>query len=739
MDRLEQLERALRNAHKAGDTNAARMLAREIQRMRGADQQPAVASEPEPQVTHTTPDGGRFLRGPDGGTSFASPGFSTTDPATVQRLMQGATPAESMRADIQDEALARHPVAARGAAAIRGVPFLGEYADEAAGAMFGPQARDGVRLLQGAMDDRRPGEALGLGVAGGIAGSVPLALAGAPAVMSAAPAAIGAQMGYGAGVGMGLGAVEGAVSGFGRGTEGDRLRSSGEGAVMGGVAGGVVGGAVPAAGATVRNLVGRFRGSDVAVIADELGVSREAARVIKNALDAGDIAQAEAAIRRAGPGAMLADAGEPARVLLDASMATAGGASRIAREAIEGRASDASQAFSRVLDRTLGRPEGVETVRRSIREGTAGARSAAYDAAYAQPIDYSAAQGLALEGLIPRVPPAVWRRANELMRLDGDESAQILIRVGDGGRVSLERLPDVRQWDYVARALGDMADTRGAGAMGGQTSLGRSATGLQRSIRANLRSAVPEYARALDTAADAISRSKGAQLGYEMLRRGTTREAVRDGLAGQPRAVREEIKRGLRAFIDDEMARVSRVVSDPNIDARELRSIVSGAANLTSRANREKVELLLGPRQAAAFFRDFDEAVMALELRAAVAANSRTAVRQGVQADVRMQTEPGTLAMLAQGQPVQATRRMVQVMTGQTPEAQALREQGIYQEIAQALTGIRNHNAARAIQAIERAMAGQPMREVEAQMIARLLIGSMGSGAYQSTSRSHTR
>lgn len=50
--------------------------------------------------------------------------------------------------------------------AIEGVPFAGSYVDEAAGAMFGDGAKQGIRAVSGAMGRENPVESGALGVGG---------------------------------------------------------------------------------------------------------------------------------------------------------------------------------------------------------------------------------------------------------------------------------------------------------------------------------------------------------------------------------------------------------------------------------------------------------------------------------------------------------------------------------------------------------------------------------------------
>ncbi|MCZ4089323.1 hypothetical protein [Sinorhizobium psoraleae] len=161
------------------------------------------------------------------------------------------------------------------------------------------------------------------------------------------------------------------------------------------------------------------------------------------------------------------------------------------------------------------------TAREGIRTGTQGARGDAYRIAYEQPINYADPRGQAIEQVIKtRVPQSAINEANALMRVEGASSKQILARVADDGTVTFEQLPDVQQLDYITRGLNEAAKKgEAAGAMGGQTALGRAYEGLSREIRSTLRDLVPEYGQALDVAADAIGQSKAVELGSKALSR----------------------------------------------------------------------------------------------------------------------------------------------------------------------------------------------------------------------------
>ena len=158
---------------------------------------------------------------------------------------------------------------------------------------------------------------------------------------------------------------------------------------------------------------------------------------------------------------MLADAGPNAQALLDTTIQRGGAGATAARQAIDERVGQASANIRDAMDNAFGTPAGVNTVERAIREGSAPARSTAYKAAYAAPIDYSHPVGREVEELLSRVPKSAFDEANRLMHVRGEKSAQILASVADDGSVVFKTLPDVRQLDYVTRALREVAEELG--------------------------------------------------------------------------------------------------------------------------------------------------------------------------------------------------------------------------------------------------------------------------------------
>jgi hypothetical protein len=673
---------------------------------------------------------GQILENPQTGERvFTSPGYNTTDPEIISNMMQGTSPAETGSARIQEQIIEQYPVASRAATALQGVPFLGSYTEEAVG-MVSPQAGQAMRQSVEAVRSQRPGQAAALEIGGALA-ATPALIAAVPTALApfvAGATSLGGKMLRGAIVGAEAGALEGTVSGYGRGEGEGRFAEAVTGAALGGGLGFTIGGALPGASAAIRAGWENIKGRSVGLIAKTLGISTDAAKVVRTALENDDLVAATVALERAGSSSMLADAGPATQRLLDVSVTSGGAAPKVAGEAVTARAEQAGARMTTVLDDLLGAPEGIATAQRGIRQGTQEARNRAYRVAYAQPINYSRGRGRYLETLLKRVPQSAINRANELMGLEGVKSAQILAQVAKNGAVSFKTLPDVRQLDYITRAMGDVAEQQNAlGKLGGTTQLGRATANLQRDIRKVLKAEVPQYGAALDVAADAISRTRAVEAGADILKAGTTWETVADALKGASKAERDAAKVGLRSAIDDTLARVNAVASDPNIEIREFQKL---ANNLRSRSMKDKMSILLGKTETDRLYKELDENVVSLELRAAIARNSATQQRQAIQGAVEGITAPSALSTLMAGEPINATKKVVQIVTGTTPEARTLRQMGIYDEIATTLVSLRGNQAKQALRLVERAMAGDALNQTQARVIARALTTPAAMATY---------
>lgn len=666
--------------------------------------------------------------------------------AAVRVRTQGNPPPEGMSSQeaaevamsgaIADRRLDRaraEPFAVRaGASVLQGLPFVGEYVDEAVGVVGGT---DRLRAIQEANAIDAPVMNTVGQVAGGIVGSVPLAAAAGPALLARVPASLAGRVLTGAGAGAAVGGVEGAVSGYGAGNEGDRGDAATVRGAIGAGLGGVVGAAAPLVAAGASNIVRNVRGRPDAAAARRLGGSPESAEVVGRILANDDPAQVAARIAAGGDRAMVGDAGPATAGLLDTAIQRAGPGGRVARDAIEQRAIGSARDINEALDVALGRVgESSSTALVPYGMKPSAVRARFYKVAYDTPIDYSAAAGREIEELLPRVPGGVIARANNLMRVEGVTSRQILADVAEDGSVTFREMPDVRQLDYITRALNDVAKRGdGQGVLGGNTNEGRIYAGLSRDIRNAMKEAVPPYKRALDQAATEIGQKEALELGSVALRPATSRGELAELVADMSQVERAKLRQGVRSYIDDTLSRVRRTAGGDNQEAREgLRAML----DLSSRDARQKLRIILGDDAATVLTKRLDQASKSFELRARTADNSRTFARQNMDEAISELTQPGMIGELLSGSPVQATRKLVQFMTNMTPQARRAVEERITGEIATMLTQRTGPDAQAAAAQLVQMLQRAPITESLASRIGQATGTSVAVGGYQTGTRS---
>lgn len=645
-------------------------------------------------------------------------GLKSPDPSTANAA------AEKMIGDAAAEKFVQeHPIEARVAKFNQGLPFIGQWVDEAAGTLGGDAARDRVRQAEDAMDRARPKEAMAWQLGGGLTGGVAAAGVLAPAAANAAAGRSMATKVIGGGLTGGLtGAAEGAISGAGAANDGNRGEGARSGGVVGGAMGTALGVAAPVAAAGVRNLAEWARGTDVSGIAKTLGISKDAARAVREALNSEDSAAAVARLNAAGPNAMLVEGGPSLQALGDATAASGGKATRIIREAVDQRvaqgAADVADAIDTAFPAAAARPKAQ--------------LGGLYDQAYATPIDYATDAGRTVESLMKRVPKSVLAKARGLIEMDtripDNIKQQFLVSIQPDGTMAKDTLPSVLEVDWVTRALNDVAKSGdGRGALGGNTNEGRIYGTLASKLRDAVKTAVPAYGQALDAAGTEIGIKNATEFGATILRPGTLRSQVKETMAGMPQVEREAVVGSVRQYIDDTIANTRRNMSAPGTDVKEAMRAVR---DLSSRASRDKLAEVLGAKEAEALGAKLDEAATAFEISAALHQNSKTAVRQAVQGSVEASTSPSSVGKLLAGEPIQATKRLVQIFTGSTPEAQEAARAGIYADIAKALTQTKGKAAERALTSIQQLSSGQALTEEQAKALARTTVTALTVSGY---------
>jgi hypothetical protein len=713
------------------DREAAKLLRRMLQAQAKLDEQAAGKAPAGYELIRETPDGGKIYRKPDGQLTFTSSGYATNNQAEIQRMIQGMAPGQARRAETNKQIVEQDGVRGAAASAIKGLPFVGEYFDEAVGAMTGdPRAEAALRETTAAYEEQKPLEAFGGQAALGTIATLPLVpfqMAGR--ALQAAPTMGRAMLG-GLGIGAAAGTVEGAVAGFGagEGTAEQRIPSAQTGAVIGGVLGGTIGAAAAPVEMGVRNALQYFGNKPVRDLAKQFGISPDAAKVVLASIQDGDFPTAQAALQRAGSSSMLAEMTPATKNLLDAAIALGSGGDK-AQQALLARNLRGEQEMRGAFNRFLGQPEDIVDVTGKVRQASSQARQQLYDAAYSAPLDYSTLAGRELENWQKLIPAEALNYANKIRSMDpGARAPQIKFIQNPDGTISFEELPNVEQWDLITRGLNEMAYGSPAGVMGGKSEVQSLAAKNAREIRKLVMDQVPEYRAALGLARDTIEEVKAAELGFDMLSGGVTVKEVRDMLSGQNPAAVQSMKLGLRSGLDHALGNLKVAAANPNTEIKEL---MAGLSTLRSRNNMSKVRALLGDRDADEFYKILDEQATGIELAAAVAANSKTAQRQAVGRRVDEIVTPGILGTMMKGEPVNASRMVVQSITGKTPEAEAARRMGLYDDIATVLTRVQGQRAQDALNLIRQAKAGKALTDEQARIVAKAVTAPAAIGAFK--------
>lgn len=693
------------------------------------------------------PDNGRVLERSNGQRYFVASGMSTTDPAKVEAILQSGDPGKVSRDAIDNELLDRvGPLAGVASQYLKGIPFAGKYVDE----MMGGDRTQGMRMVQGAMERQRPGQTLAANLTSGVVNSA-AALAALPAGVTTFIAGQGGrmlpQMLRGGAVAAPIAAAEGAISGYGDGTTPEERAA---GAVSGGqfglLAGAGAGALGPVATKGAENLIGYVIRNDVAKIASALSISKQAATVIKNTFEmGGDMSAAISNLRRAGNEGMLADAGPAAQALLDGSAAAGGEASRIVRDEIGGRMVRTNDALTGSLNTQLGAPPlGPQTAIAEIAERSKDARQAAYDLAYAQPIDWASQSGSDIIKVLQRIDPAAQRRAiaaaNAILRDEGKISEII---DAPSGLIGPRKPLTVLQLDALKRGLSEAAQkANDATGIPGKISPEGRRLGYQASdLRSALGINVPEYDAAVRLGGDKIAEEGAFLAGRSALSTATEIEDVL--MAIRPNASQDELaaaRSGLRSAFAKLMGDVRGLASNPlETDAGQVVAALKAASSDNAKA---KVRLILGKDMADRLYEEFDKAAQSAIVNAAVATNSKTAMRTAQREMVDDMTAPGVFGQAMRGEPINTSRALIQAVTGQTDEFTAQQKQRIYADIARALTEKKGPEAVQAMRLLQDAMNGQPLTEAQNRFLAEVIGASAtvgGASAASDLQRSEER
>jgi len=683
-------------------------------------------------VIKETKEGGKFYRLGAGKVGYSSTGYSTTNQEEVKRLLSEMAsedfiqPTEQAMTQQRQDIISQAPLAARGLKFSEGTIGVGSYIDEAAESID-PQLGAKTRAVSAAMDEENPIESMLLQTAGAVVTALPVGMLAVGSRLTGAADFVatnltrGQRMLSGLLKGVPLATAEGGIYGYGEGKDGTRQKTAKTGAMFGLVpsAGLALGGPV------LQDFIKRVREADTGFIANIFEISTDAARLVKDAFSSGaSLDDAVARIRSAGDQGMIADAGTAADHLLDAAAATTPAASEATQQVVGNRAAAASRSITETMDETLGvTPTGNKEAFKEISQKSAADRSDAYKTAYGKAVDYSSAAGMKIEEVLSRINPKALQNAiseaNDDMLADGVSNPQIMAIIGENGKVSFKEMPNVQQLDYMKRALNAMADDLTDPLTGSVQSSGRRFIKLSKELRAAIGDAVPEYNVAVKLGGDKILEDNALKLGGVLLDKKTKRETV-EYLAKASVDERAAASQGVRNQIENTLADVQASLATPDVDIKESQKLL---ANLSSRANLEKLAFIIGPKGVADMMEKLEMVRRALTLQQAVAKNSATAGRQSLQriGDAALNAGPKNVAM--KGKPLAAMQETIMLALGTDAKSQAARSSAMFGDVIKALTNMRGEEAVKALELMTKVINKQiQITDKDADNIARLIL-----------------
>ena len=628
------------------------------------------------EIVDTFDDGGRIVKNIETGReTFISESYATSDPQRIAeiRAAQGDAGAVYKRGMAEDIIGQLGQIPSRAASAIKGVPFVGSYIDELIGTVS-PEAAQATRAAQEAREIVAP-ITTGVSRAGvGLATAIPAAIAAPSVAVAPLGTTLGGRVAAGAAGGATLGGLEGLIYGAGEGrTREERKAAAEQQAKTGAAIGGVLGPVGPLIGGAIGGIAGRRVAAPARQVGQELQTKGQALELLSEAARMDEPVAAEA-MRRAGQYASLGQMGPATRNLLDLAASSTSEGAAIARRNIDEVAGQAGEQFNRLLDTSFGGPQAAQAIEDALMQSTSSQRRGLYEEAYEQAIDYSSPIASKLEDLVKRVDTSIINNAETLMRREGQPSSQILAQLDEAGNViGFDTLPDVRQIDYITRALNNVSPTAAPEDK-------NTARALASQIRKTLDELVPEYRTARDLAGDVISIRDALDLGTNAFKTGTTRYDLSKAMDGMSDAEVGALKQGVRSYIDEIMANAKSSLTDPAQDARE---VIKPLKDMMSRAGREKLSIILGD-EAKDFVRQLDEIYSAMSMRASVAQQSKTAVRTMAKEAAKERIAPTMGELMGERGPVTGAFEALRRQATETPSQQRAFEM-LMGEIAQPL------------------------------------------------------
>jgi hypothetical protein len=690
-------------------------------------------------------DQGYLYQAPDGTMGYFDPSYSTTDQDEVIKIYNGISPSSMYKERQYEDIVQMNPVTVRAQTASRGIPFAGEFIDEAAGQFVSPSRQADIRLGRKAMEETRPIESMGLEIGTGM-------LVGGPALGATRTTAKtgGGLIARRLLQGTAAGTVEGGLSGYGAGeTPEERARMAKFGAGFGGVlggAGGSVGGFLEA------GLSRKFAAVDVYDLAQELNIDIDAARILKDqALSASSPEDIRRNMARMGADARVIDASPNASRLLDITRTKMGDAVETANRGMidlsRARGRQFRQSLTNIFDPFTDVDDAQDIITRINRQ-TAPQREDAYTAVYNTLIDYNTRQGKNIQKVLDSIPENVKReaieKANITLAAGDDVAPPIAFRtfVNDAGEEVFELLPNQTpiHLDYLKRALGDMAfDPKYRG-----TQTARDMLSFAGKLKRSMQEAIPRYREALRLGLDTIQERESIDIAQNFLSKDVTVGTISRFLGStkdkkQREILQESLRKMLGFEMERSMARIRGTIADPLASEESIRAAMKSVREYATAENLQKMRLIIGSERLAEYRQTLERLAQQVSREGDMALNSKTAFRNQAIGQIEEITESGVGRAARDLRPIDAVQEFGKSYLGQLGEETVDSTPRILNQVAEILIQEGGEDANRIVETIMRIKANESVTDAEARRLASYISAYLPVGIYQTGETIGTR
>lgn len=643
-------------------------------------------------------DGKFIVELPNGKYNFLdqNAGVSTTDPEMIKLAMDeyaavsqgqeydGMTTGDRSKLNYYEDIVSQDTFLARGGVFQSGYLFVGEGIDEAYEIAGNSMGKDGAQIRKDynlrikAFKETRPKEYMAWKAAGAIYSTLPAMLA-LPTTMYAWMASLPIVPGVllGSITSGTFQAAEGAVSGWLASEEGRRGEDGIQRGINQGIFGLALGGIIPVAPKFLawgwhKTREGILK-SPIKQIAKAFNISKGAATLLqKTIMSSGeDLSVILKKMRlQGGTQAMVADATEATKTLVDMIAASGNEAAEIISRNILKRTQTAAATLEKSLDKNIATlpnmpnsPPGVvikqdaKTVAENLAIKSAPARTKAYTKAYNTKVDYNSDAGKKVLEVLNRTPDtlktAAVKEANDILQMEGKEVGQMTLVVGKDGLLKFVNQPNMMQLDYIKRALSELAyDPLKV------TGLSKAAGNMRFQLTDALKKLNPAYQKALKLGQEKITRENAIDIGEDALKNSTSVAQLSKQLNDKNIGAEERkmVAMGLRASLDRIMGNV-KATANIGADVQAMKKLLG---EFSSTNARKKLRLLIpDEKEYKAIIQQLDKSHAAISLQNAVNINSKTYTRTAINDEVKEVVEGGVVKTLSRGEPTLAVAKLV--------------------------------------------------------------------------------